>query len=234
MGKRIGLLFSTLGWDVAIWNYRTNSCVERALRREARLWKLKYRDLENRISFTDKLPDLSNSTLIIESVIEDFSIKSKLLNEVSTQDYTKNSVITSNTSSLSINELSKYVHRPERFHGLHFFNPPQKIRFVEISRSSSTSDKTLGFSKRLLDQSDISYCVLPDMPGFIVNNLIFSMINSAISLAEDTNITPEMIDESMKFAVNDAMGPLELADFIGLDTCLSILKNLYARTKDNK
>jgi 3-hydroxybutyryl-CoA dehydrogenase len=233
MGKQISLLFADCGCQVVIWNHILRNGLSNELKRGAKLWKLDFQKVKNNIVLTENLRELVGSPLVIETVIEDFAIKSKILREVSSLvDF--DAAISSNTSSLSIDALSKSVCRPERFHGLHFFNPPQQIKFVELSRATCTTDETVKSTVKVLEQFSISYIVIQDSPGFVVNNLLFSMINSAISLLQNSGLQAGVIDDAVKFGAKHPMGPLELADFIGLDTCLKILNNLYDRTKDKK
>jgi len=233
MGKRISLLFADGGYQVVIWNHVMRDRVLQDLKRESKLWKLDFEHIMKRLSLTENLAELAESAIVIESVIEDFGVKANLLKRVSSL-LSPNVMIVSNTSSLSIVALAKFVSHPERFHGLHFFNPPQQIKFAEISRGHATTDASLSCTIKVLEELSISYVVLSDLPGSVVNNLLFSLINSAIMLAETSGLEAKVIDNAMKLGAKHPMGPLKLADFIGLDTSLNILKNLYQRTGEEK
>jgi len=229
MGKRIALLVAAGGHEVVLWNYDIRDATMKELKRESRLWKLDFKEVSKNITFTYALEDLDKVDYVIESVVEDFEKKAAALRDVSLvvgQDV----VIATNTSSLSISALADSVASPSRFHGLHFFNPPQKMRFVEVACSHLTSDRALQATSRLLDDMMISSINVPDVPGFVVNHLLFTLINLAIALIHEHQMEAADIDLAMRTGANHPMGPLQLADFIGLDTCLEILDNLHQRT----
>lgn len=230
MATRIGLLFANANHDVVIWN-RVQKDVIKNLAREARLWRVDFEEKRRLLQFTTSLADLSGVDLVVESVVENATVKRELLHEVSTLMPPQTTIV-SNTSSLSLNELASTVNTQSRFAGLHFFNPPQHIRFAEITRLENTAPTSLEMITGFLRSLDFAYIVVPDIPGFVVNNLLFSMINSAILLIETTGLEPKTIDDAMKLGARHPMGPLELADFIGLDVSLDILTNLYQRTSD--
>jgi 3-hydroxybutyryl-CoA dehydrogenase len=121
--------------------------------------------------------------------------------------------------------------RPDRMVGLHFFNPVNVMKLVEVIPGEKTSNETLEKAKTFVEEIGKIPLITPDTPGFIVNRLLFAMINEAIYLLGEGRVSAAEIDVSMKLGVNHPMGPLSLADFIGLDNCLSILENLYEKTK---
>jgi 3-hydroxybutyryl-CoA dehydrogenase len=229
MSQRIGLLFAEFGCQIVMWNHVLRDSVFHNLQQESIYWKVDFERIKKNITLTDKLSDLLDSYIIIESIIEDMSIKSKLFKELSSI-VDSNVIITSDTSSLSIEALSKSVYRPQRFHGLHFFNPPHKVRFVELATSSQTTQETLNTTMKLLEQFSMSYVVVPDIPGFVVNNILFSMINAAIHLMENAGLEPKLIDDALKGAMHYPAGPLELADFVGLDVIYKGMEGVYRRT----
>ena len=229
MGKRIALLVAAGGREVVLWNYDIRDGTMMELKRECRLWKMDFKEISKKITLTYALEDLDKVDYVIESVVEDFEKKAETLREVSLvigQDV----VVTTNTSSLSINALADFVPSPSRFHGLHFFNPPQQMELVEVANCNSTSDQALQTTSRLLDDMKMTFINVPDVAGFVVNHLLFTIINSAISLVQDHGMEAADIDLAMRTGANHPMGPLQLADFIGLDTCLNILENLHQRT----
>ncbi len=233
MGKRIALLFAERDFSVVLWSHVYSENLRKELKREARLWKLNYETVAGFIELTQDLSQIEECLLIVESVCEDALIKSEILRKVSAVVSSEACIVT-NTSSLSIEALAASVTNPERFHGLHFFNPPQQLRFVEVSRCSKTSDDTIAFSEEILRRLEMSYIDIPDIPGFVVNYVLFSSIVSAILLKQTYGINAKDIDNAMKLGARHPMGPLELADFIGLDTSLIILKSLCSRTGDKR
>jgi 3-hydroxybutyryl-CoA dehydrogenase len=230
MAKRIGLLFADSNHEVVMWNHVAGE-VLKDLAREARLWRVDIKEKGAMFRFTTNLSDLVGCDIVIESVIEDAEIKKHLLREVSAIEPSE-TIIVSNTSSLSLADLAVVVSDPRRFAGLHFFNPPQHIKFAEITKLETTATAALDAITTVVSQLGFSYVVVPDIPGFVVNNLLFSMINSAMLLLETSGLEPKIVDDAMKLGARHPMGPLELADFIGLDVSLNILSNLFARTAD--
>ncbi len=190
-------------------------------------------DIVNRITGTTVFSCLSQCDLVIEAVIENFEVKAKLFKELG-HVCKENVVLSSNTSSLSISELAIESNRPEHFVGLHFFNPPTKMKLVEVIKgrfsSAQSVDRAIGFINSL-GKNPI---LINDSPGFLVNRLLFPMINEAIAALTENIASKEAIDASMKFGANHPMGPLELADLIGLDTCLEVLENLHKMLGDSK
>lgn len=174
---------------------------------------------------------LSNCDLIIETSTEDLGIKQEILTEVS-KSVRSDAIIATNTSAISINVLSKSVSNPERFLGIHFFNPVRKMQLVEIVKGESTAHHILELAKNLITQLGKKPVVVQDTPGFIVNHLLLPQINNAIKMSESLGIPPKDIDVALKYGLNHPMGPFELADYIGLDVCLRILDEMYQVTGD--
>lgn len=182
------------------------------------------------LQIAKSLNDLSDCGLVIEAIKEDYVIKQKLFKNLS--DINSSGILATNTSSLSIQRLAQVVKNPERFIGLHFMNPVQVMPLIEVIAGKLTSthtiDQTLDFCKSI--GKIVIQC--QDQPGFIVNRLLLPMINQAIYALESGLASAEDIDTAMKLGSGVPMGPLALADFIGLDTCLSILQVLYAEGKN--
>lgn len=169
--------------------------------------------------------DLAGCDIIIEAVKEDARIKSANLNAVSGV-MKKDALVFSNSSSMSMDELSQHVSIRENFLGFHVFNPFEKMRLVEIVVIPSTAPSTIAAAFRLAESLGKSPVLVKDSPGYIVNRLLFLQINEAIRLLEQGISKSEDIDQAIKLGLNHPLGPLELADLIGLDTCLSILRIL--------
>jgi 3-hydroxybutyryl-CoA dehydrogenase len=143
-------------------------------------------------------------------------------------------ILATNTSSISITRLASATDRPERFIGIHFMNPVPVMQLVELIRGIATEDETFEASKSLITKLDKTVAVAEDFPAFIVNRILLPMINEAIYTLYEGVGTVESIDTAMKLGANHPMGPLQLADFIGLDTCLSIMQVLHEGLADSK
>lgn len=173
-----------------------------------------------------------NIDLVIEAVTEDIKIKSGIFSSLHNNVYS-DTIFASNTSSISITELSANC-RPDKFIGMHFMNPVPVMKLVEIIRGYSTSDETYESVKNLALSLDKTPVEVQDYPGFIANRILMPMINESIFALYEGVASKEDIDTVMKLGMNHPMGPLTLADFIGLDVCLAIMNVLYEGFKDSK
>jgi len=171
--------------------------------------------------------------LIIEAVYENIDIKSKVLQSLKDKA-SENTIIATNTSSIPITKLANFTNRPENFIGMHFMNPVPIMKLVEIIRGYMTSQETYEKIKDLILKIDKVPAEVNDYPGFVSNRVLMPMINEAIYCVYEGVATPENIDTVMKLGMNHPMGPLTLADFIGLDVVLSILEVLYQGFNDPK
>ncbi|MFA5097233.1 MAG: 3-hydroxyacyl-CoA dehydrogenase family protein [Candidatus Margulisiibacteriota bacterium] len=170
-------------------------------------------------------------TLVIEAVNEDINLKKAILKELSAVIDPK-AVFVSNTSSLSIKELAEASGRKERFAGMHFFNPAKDMKLVELGKTGYLDEAVLAFLKDICASINKTFVVVSDDPGFIVNRVLFSMLNEAFDLAYNKTADIESIDKAIKLGLSHPMGPFKLADFIGLDICYSILSSLEKSTQD--
>lgn len=171
--------------------------------------------------------------LVIEAVPENFELKKKVFAEVD-KAAPKETVLASNTSSISITKLAATTYRPEKFIGMHFFNPVPVMKLVEVVKGLETSDETVRVitdTAELLDKNPVE---VADYPGFVSNRVLMPMINEAIYCVYEGVAEPEDVDSVMKLGMAHPMGPLRLADFIGLDVCLDILNVLHDGFKDPK
>ena len=178
-----------------------------------------------------KLSAMSSCTFVIEAIVEDINVKAKLFTDLGTAG-DASCIIATNTSSLSVTELAVHVKSPERFLGVHFFNPAYRMPLVEVIPHAQTNTTVSDAAHTLLTEAGKTPIVCTDSPGFIVNRLLLPMINQAALLCQNGVATAADIDEAMKFGANFPMGPLALADLIGLDTCVLILNSL-AQACDN-
>ena len=186
-----------------------------------------------RISYAPSHKELGDCDLVIEAATEDEQIKRKIFQELCPH-LKKESLLASNTSSISITRLASSTDRPEQFIGLHFMNPVPLMQLVEMIRGIATSDKTFATGRAFVESLGKTVAVSEDFPAFIVNRILLPMINEAIYTLYEGVGTVEAIDKAMKLGANHPMGPMELADFIGLDVCLSVMQVLYEGLADSK
>jgi len=177
--------------------------------------------------------DLKPADIVIEAATEDFNVKAKILKQID-QIIGPNAIIASNTSSLSITKLGSTISRPERFVGLHFFNPVPIMSLVEIVRGLQTSDTTYNSVAALVEQLGKSPINVKSAPGFVVNRILLPMINEAFFVLEEGYASAADIDQGMKLGCNHPVGPLALADMIGLDMLLSVMQILHDEFADSK
>jgi 3-hydroxybutyryl-CoA dehydrogenase len=167
---------------------------------------------------------------VIETVIEDLSIKKDVLQHIELAVST-DCIIATNTSGLSINELASSFIKPGRFVGFHFFNPISRMHLIEIIRSKYTRDAIVSSTKEFSKAIGKEPVVCDDRPGFIVNRILMPQLNYAISMVNE-GLEPHIIDTAIRLGLNHPMGPLELADMIGLDVCLKTMSSIYQQTGD--
>ena len=187
----------------------------------------------NHISLADSLDGLADCDLVIETAIEKEDVKRKIFHELCAV-LKPEALIASNTSSISITRLAACTDRPERFIGIHFMNPVPLMELVELIRGIATDDTTFEAAKEFVGRLGKQIAVSEDFPAFIVNRILLPMINEAIYTLYEGVGNVEAIDAAMKLGAHHPMGPLELADFIGLDTCLSIMQVLHEGLADSK
>jgi 3-hydroxybutyryl-CoA dehydrogenase len=186
-----------------------------------------------RIATTTALDDLKDCSLIVEAATENFDIKKQIfekLDSITSAD----AILSSNTSSISITKIAAVTKRPDKVIGMHFFNPVPLMKLVEVIRGIATSDETYAKVKALSEQLGKVPVECNDYPGFVSNRVLMPMINEAVFALHEGVATKEAIDEIMKLGMNHPMGPLTLADFIGLDVCLAILNVLHEGIGDPK
>ncbi|MEG9883089.1 MAG: 3-hydroxybutyryl-CoA dehydrogenase [Hyphomicrobiales bacterium] len=186
-----------------------------------------------RISIAEDYGGLAECDLVIEAVVENETVKSTVFDELCPH-LPEKTLIATNTSSLSITRLAATTDRPGRFIGIHFMNPVPVMTLVELIRGIATSEGTFACAKQFVTGLGKTIAMAEDFPGFIVNRILLPMINEAIYTVYEGVGTIEAVDTAMKLGTRHPMGPLELADFIGLDTCLSIMQVLYDGLSDSK
>ena len=187
----------------------------------------------SRISGSSDVNDLAPMDLVIEAATEDESVKRKIYAQICPV-LKPEALLATNTSSLSITRHASATDRPERFMGIHFMNPVPVMKLVELVRGIATEETTFSTAKEFVATLDKTITVAEDFPAFIVNRILLPMINEAIYTLYEGVGSVEAIDTAMKLGANHPMGPLQLADFIGLDTCLSIMQVLHDGLADSK
>jgi 3-hydroxybutyryl-CoA dehydrogenase len=190
-------------------------------------------ELLGRIKTTTDLEGLKDCSLIVEAAPENFEVKKQIFEKLDAI-CKPGSILSSNTSSISITKIAAVTKRPDKVIGMHFFNPVPLMKLVEVIRGMATSDETYGKVKVMSEQLGKVPVECNDYPGFISNRVLMPMINEAIFALHEGVATKESIDEIMKLGMNHPMGPLTLADFIGLDVCLAILNVLHEGLGDPK
>ena len=185
------------------------------------------------INSAPNLEDLDDCDIIIEAATENESVKKQIFINLC-KVIGKKAVIASNTSSISITRLASVTDRPERFLGIHFMNPVPRMQLVELIRGIATEDETFEAARTFVSKLNKTVTVAEDFPAFIVNRILLPMINEAIYTLYEGVGSVEAIDTAMRLGANHPMGPLQLADFIGLDTCLSVMQVLHEGLADSK
>lgn len=186
-----------------------------------------------RIAVSTDVSSLGDADLVIEAVFEDFAVKSGLFRSIDAT-VRKEAILASNTSSISISALAATVSDPSRFVGLHFFNPVPVLPLVEVVKGLQTSSATVDAATAFASRVGKTPVLVQDMPGFAVNRILVPMINEAVFAFSDGVAGREEIDSAMKLGAGHPMGPLTLADLIGLDVCLSIMEVLHRDFGDDK
>jgi 3-hydroxybutyryl-CoA dehydrogenase len=186
-----------------------------------------------RIKSAETYEGLADCDLVIETAVEKEDVKRKIFGELCTA-LKPEAIVATNTSSISITRLASSTDRPERFIGIHFMNPVPLMELVEVIRGIATDDSTFEASKVFVRKLGKTIAVSEDFPAFIVNRILLPMINEAIYTLYEGVGNVEAIDTAMRLGAHHPMGPLELADFIGLDTCLSVMQVLHEGLADSK
>jgi len=186
-----------------------------------------------RIKGTTNTKDFSDCDLVIEAIIENMDLKKKVLAELD-KICPKHAILATNTSCLSVIDMAKATNRPEQVLGMHFFNPVPVMRLLELVKTILTSDETLATARKFGESIGKTVSVSPDIPAFVVDQLANPFLLDAIRMVENGVATAEDIDTGIRLGLNHPMGPLALADLVGLDTILLIANALYDELKDPK
>ena len=242
MGNGIAHVFALAGYDVLLTDVdqaaleKAVALVGKNLDRQVKGEKISEADKDaalGRIATTLELTDLGSCDLIIEAATEKEAVKQKIFEEL-LPHLKPETILTSNTSSISITRLASRTDRPEKFMGFHFMNPVPIMQLVELIRGIATDQQTYDKLVEVVERIGKTSATAEDFPAFIVNRILMPMINEAVYTLYEGVGSVKSIDQSMKLGANWPMGPLELADFIGLDTCLAIMGVLHDGLADTK
>ncbi len=212
------------------------SSIEKNLDRQIKKGKISESDKKNaleNISHTTELADLNNADIVIEAASEKKKLKGEIFRKLD-KICMKDVILATNTSSISITEIASFTSRPEKVIGMHFMNPVPVMKLVEVIRGHLTEEDVCKQVKKLAEQMGKTAVMCNDYPGFVSNRILAPMINEAIFCLMEGVAEKEAIDEVMKLGMAHPMGPLELADLIGLDVCLSIMEVLHRDLGDDK
>ena len=242
MGSGIAHVVALSGYKVAINDLAKErfdtslGLIEKNMMRQVTRGKISEADKAaamKRITFAAKLEDFGDTDLVVEAATEDEDLKKKIFLALCPH-LKKDAMLATNTSSISITRLAAVTDRPDRFIGMHFMNPVPVMQLVELIRGIATEDDTFASARAFVESLGKQTAVSEDFPAFIVNRILLPMINEAVYTLYEGVGGVEAIDKAMRLGANHPMGPLVLADFIGLDTCLSVMQVLYEGLADSK
>jgi 3-hydroxybutyryl-CoA dehydrogenase len=242
MGSGIAQVAARAGLSVVMHDVsdeflsRGISTIQKGLQRDVERQRVsaeEKQEIISRIQTTTELNDLRGVDFVVEAITEDFAVKSEAFRRLDIL-VRPEVVLATNTSSISITRLAAVTSRPDRFIGMHFMNPVPAMKLVEIIRGLATSDETYSITHGLAERLGKVAVEVNDAPGFVSNRVLMPMINEAIFALYEGVGTPDAIDQIMKLGMNHPMGPLQLADLIGLDVCLAIMNVLYDGFNDSK
>ena len=242
MGNGIAQTAANAGFDV-VMNDTSSEFVDRGIAnisksldrfvKKETITEDQKNEVLGRIKTSTSLEDLGDCSLIVEAATENFDVKKQIFERLDALA-DRETILSSNTSSISITKIAAATGRPEKVIGMHFFNPVPLMKLVEVIRGIATSDETYAKVKELSEKLGKVPVECNDYPGFVSNRVLMPMINEAVFSLHEGVATKEAIDEIMKLGMNHPMGPLALADFIGLDVCLAILNVLHEGLGDPK
>jgi 3-hydroxybutyryl-CoA dehydrogenase len=242
MGNGIAQVAARAGFDVVMRDVaedllaRGMTAIDKSLQRDVdkeRLGREEKQVIVGRIKTVTDLASLSDAFIVVEAVTEDLAVKTEVFRALD-QTTKADTILASNTSSISITKLGAATNKPDKVIGMHFMNPVPVMKLVEVIRGAATSDATYERVRELSEKLGKTPLECQDYPGFISNRVLMPMINEAIFALHEGVATRESIDGIMKMGMNHPMGPLTLADFIGLDVCLAIMNVLYEGFGDSK
>ncbi len=242
MGNGIAHVFAQNGYHVRLVDVsqdildRALQTIRKNLERQAKKAIIQESEIDpilSRIQTATDVEAMRDAQLVVEAVVENVDVKRELFQKLDAITAPE-AILASNTSSISITEIAAATQRPQQVVGMHFFNPVPVMKLVEVIRGLATSDETFDRIMELSRKLGKEPVAVNDYPGFVSNRVLMPMINEAIYCVMEGVATPEAVDTVMKLGMNHPMGPLTLADFIGLDVCLHILEVLHRELGDDK
>lgn len=242
MGLDIAQVFASHGFAVCAYARseeslaRAKAKINGSLGKRVARGKMTQEDMDGILKNIDWETDyakLDRADLVIEAVAEDSAVKHEIYDQIEAL-CPQHTIIATNTSSISITELAAYTTRPDRFIGMHFFNPATVMKLIELIRGMNTSDETFNAIEELCQIIGKEPVEVSECPGFVVNRILIPMINEACFIVQDGVASINDVDTAMKLGANHPMGPLELGDLIGLDVCLAIMDTMFNETHDSK
>ncbi|MFP3884802.1 3-hydroxybutyryl-CoA dehydrogenase [Priestia filamentosa] len=242
MGAGIAQVLASASYNIVLYDLDTQalqkgmSKIETSLKKAVQKEKIKEGEMNETLSRIQGTTSLSNghdADIVIEAIVENLEVKKEVFKKLD-QIVKREAILASNTSALSITELGAVTKRPEKVIGMHFMNPVPVMKLVEVIRGLSTSEETYKEINSITESLGKVPVLVNDFPGFVSNRILMPMINEAIYALYEGIASKEAIDEVMKLGMNHPMGPLQLADFIGLDTCLFIMEVLHEGFGDDK
>ena len=242
MGAGIAQICAAIGKNVVLCDIKQEfldngiGTITKNLTRSVSKERISQKDMDNtlgNVSTTLELHELHDRDIIIEAIVENIEIKKKLFSDLG-NICAENTILASNTSSIPIGILAEASGRPTKVVGMHFMNPVPVMKLVEVIRAKSTNDTTFEATFKLAEDLNKVPVLVNDFPGFVSNRILLPMLNEAMFCVMEGVAEPEAIDTVMKLGMSHPMGPLTLADFIGLDTCLAIMEVLHRDFNDDK
>ena len=242
MGAGIAQVCAAIGKNVMLCDIKQEflnngiGTITKNLERSVSKERINQNDMDNtlgNVNTTLELNELKNCDIVIEAIVENIDIKKKLFSDLG-NICEENTILASNTSSIPIGILAEASGRSEKVVGMHFMNPVPVMKLVEVIRAKSTNDDTFNTTFKLAEDLNKVPVLVNDFPGFVSNRILLPMLNEAMFCVMEGVAEPEAIDTVMKLGMSHPMGPLTLADFIGLDTCLAIMEVLHRDFDDDK
>ena len=242
MGLDIAQVFATKGFEVTVRDISdeilaaAKAKLTKGLDKKVAKGKMSEEtkaDILGHLTFTTELKDLADMDLIVEAILERMDIKKAVFGELDTICKPE-TIFASNTSSLSVTEVATATKRPDKFIGMHFFNPATAMKLIEVIRAAHTSDETFETIKNLSVEIGKTPVEVAEAPGFVVNKILVPMINEGVCVYAEGIASAEGVDTAMKLGANHPMGPLELGDLIGWDIVLNVMDVLFNETHDSK
>ncbi len=242
MGAGIAQAFASKGFEVILRDLKDEfvdrglANIRKNLDRLVTKEKITAEEKENilsRLTGTTQMELAANCDLVVEAAVENMQIKKQIFAELD-GICGENTILATNTSSLSITDVASATKRPDKVIGMHFFNPAPVMKLVEIIKGMATSEETFARVKEIAENIGKKPVEVAEAPGFVVNRILIPMINEAFGIMAEGIASPEDIDQAMMLGANHPMGPLALGDLVGLDVCLAIMDVLYNETGDTK